>query len=71
MVSLRATDEGLVVEVVDDGKGPADRDRATPGFGLVRMSERARAVGGYLEHAPLEGGGFRFRAVLPAIGDRV
>lgn len=73
----------LVVEVTDDGRGPAaidadpgDRDgagRGAAGFGLVGMRERAAAVGGTVTHDVGPDGGWRVRAVLPvlAVGERV
>jgi signal transduction histidine kinase len=77
-VSIRTTGDTLVIEVVDDGvggvggaggaggvmasSGPA-ADRS--GFGLVGMTERARAVGGNVEFEAGADGGFRVHAVLP------
>ena len=68
-VSLRGTGDALVVEIVDDGDPTGDRAGATArpgGFGLLGMTERARAVGGCIEYGPVTGGGWRVRAVLPA-----
>jgi signal transduction histidine kinase len=62
----------LLVEIVDDGRGPADEAMAGGGpddgrahHGIVGMRERALAVGGTLEAGPLPGQGFRVRAELP------
>lgn len=66
MVSLRGADGQLLVEIVDDGHGPTSIGDGH-GFGLLGMAERARAVGGELEHGPGHGGGFRVRALLPAV----
>jgi signal transduction histidine kinase len=70
-VSVRREAAGLVVEVTDDGAGPAPAAGngaapATGGFGLVGMAERAAAVGGTVRHGPTDGGGFGVHAVLPA-----
>jgi signal transduction histidine kinase len=67
-VSLRPTPAGLVVEVVDDGTSAGNgavAGQAVHRFGLIGMAERARAVGGRLDHGPVAGGGFRVCAVLP------
>ena len=72
VVTLEPTTDGLVVEITDDGDGPS-RAAATPPhngqFGLIGMADRVQAVGGQLEHGQLPGGGFRVRAVLPAMGE--
>jgi signal transduction histidine kinase len=54
-------DDGLVVEVTDDGVGGP----ATPGNGITGMRERATSLGGSLEAGPVPGGGFRVSARLP------
>jgi signal transduction histidine kinase len=56
-----AYDDGLVVEVTDDGIGGP----AGSGNGIVGMRERAAALGGSVEAGPLAGGGFLVRAHLP------
>jgi signal transduction histidine kinase len=53
--------DALSVQVDDDGHGGA----APPGNGIRGMTERARALGGEVTAAPLEGGGYRVRARLP------
>jgi signal transduction histidine kinase len=70
----------LVVQVDDDGRGPAaegdptgggdnapDELRGPPGHGngIPGMRERAAALGGRLWTGPRPGGGFRVRAELP------
>ncbi|RAY17118.1 sensor histidine kinase [Actinomadura craniellae] len=54
----------VVIEVTDDGDGPA-AGAGAPGSGIRGMSERARALGGELAAAPRPGGGFAVRARLP------
>jgi signal transduction histidine kinase len=51
----------VVVEVSDDGPGPA----AGPGSGITGMRERVTATGGHLDAGPQPGGGFRVTARLP------
>jgi signal transduction histidine kinase len=60
-VLLRYRDEGLVIEVDDDGSGGV----VNSGNGLSGMAERARALGGTLEAGPRPDGGFRVLARLP------
>jgi signal transduction histidine kinase len=58
-------DDGLTVQVDDDGKGvdPAHPDGG--GSGIRGMRERAAALGGELTAGPRAGGGFRVSAHLP------
>ncbi|MFC4564708.1 sensor histidine kinase [Nocardiopsis mangrovi] len=65
-VDLAFTAAGLSVEVRDDGT--AASEGFAPGNGIVGMRERATALGGTLEAAPLPAGGFAVRAALPDIG---
>jgi signal transduction histidine kinase len=61
-----------VIEVVDDGVAAArsnghlnDEDLEASGNGVRGMRERAAALGGTLDAAPLDDGGWRVRARLP------
>ena len=54
-------DEGVTVEVLDDGAG----GRGPAGNGITGMRERATALGGTLDAGPSPGGGFRVVARLP------
>jgi signal transduction histidine kinase len=55
-------DDGVTIEVLDDGTGGA----AEPGNGIRGMQERASALGGHVETGPRPTGGFRVAAHLPA-----
>ncbi|AYY11438.1 sensor histidine kinase [Actinobacteria bacterium YIM 96077] len=68
------TPEGLMVAVVDDGRGAAADAALRPeadgsghgaGHGITGMSERATLYGGWLQAGPVPGGGFAVRARLP------
>lgn len=54
-------DNGVTVEVIDDGAGGFARG----GNGIVGMRERAAALGGTFDAGPHNGGGFRVVAQLP------
>ena len=64
-VTLRYGDEELVVEVKDDGPGPAADAREGAGHGLVGMRERVAALAGELHAGAGADGGFMVRASLP------
>jgi signal transduction histidine kinase len=58
----------LVVEVDDNGRGPAGNGAGTAtggGNGITGMRERAAALGGRLDAGPGPAGGFRVAARLP------
>ena len=62
-----ALDDGLRIEVRDDGRGVTAENRRAPGrLGLLGMRERARACGGELTVRRLRSGGTRVRARLPS-----
>jgi signal transduction histidine kinase len=56
-----AYDDGVDVEVLDDGVGGSP----DAGNGILGMRERASAVGGFVDAGPRRGGGFRVAAHLP------
>lgn len=65
-VRLRYLDDGIEVEVTDDGHGArAARDTSGSGLGHVGMRERVAAVGGRIEIGPRARGGYLVRAWLP------
>ena len=69
-VALREDDDGICMEVRDDGHG-FDRcavqrdDDGQSGIGVVGMRERLRLLGGRLEIDSAPGGPTVVRAVLP------
>ena len=70
-VRLKKSGDDIVAEVEDNGRGldPAGLElKASGGFGLSIMRERARLIGGRIEVANLPAGGFRVRLTIPAIG---
>lgn len=64
-VNVRQEPGSLTVEVVDNGRGAAATNGATPGHGLLGMRERVEAWGGELTAGPIDGGGYRVTALLP------
>jgi signal transduction histidine kinase len=67
-VRLRYADDGLTVQVDDDGRGAPTG--SSGGNGLAGMLERATALGGTLTAGPRHGGGFRVEALLPTTASR-
>jgi signal transduction histidine kinase len=66
-VQLTYSEDGLTVQVDDDGAGIAARPgEPGGGNGIPGMRERATALGGSMEAGPLPDRGFRVRAQLPA-----
>jgi signal transduction histidine kinase len=57
-VAVRYTHDGIVIEILDDGRGAAGRR-------LLGMRERVRVYGGELEVGPTRDGGHAVRARLP------
>ncbi|WXF90688.1 sensor histidine kinase [Curtobacterium flaccumfaciens pv. flaccumfaciens] len=65
-VRLRYLDDGVEVEVTDDGLGArAARSTSGSGLGHVGMRERVDAVDGRIEIGPRARGGYLVRAWLP------
>ncbi|GAA3017733.1 sensor histidine kinase [Streptosporangium longisporum] len=74
VVRVRFGDDGVEVEVTDDGAGPADgtddgeSNGDGEGNGLRGIAERVHLLGGHLETGPAGGRGFRVLARLPVGG---
>ena len=74
-VRLGSDSSGIVIEVLDDGRGAAGLpgldpdDAGARGHGIVGMRERARLLGGTLDARPRPGGGFSVVAHLPTGGE--
>jgi signal transduction histidine kinase len=65
-VSVRREPDAVTIEVVDDGVANlATANGASTGNGLRGMRERAAALGGTLEAAPVAPSGWRVQARLP------
>jgi signal transduction histidine kinase len=63
-VTLRYEPGGLMMQVSDDGLGPAAPSDG-PGHGLTGMRERIEMYGGTVEAGPRSGGGYQVTARLP------
>jgi signal transduction histidine kinase len=61
-VEVARTEDGIRVEIVDDGIGGADTER---GSGLRGLADRVEALGGRLRVWTPSGGGTRVRAEIP------
>jgi two-component system sensor histidine kinase UhpB len=67
-VSIDRRGEEVRVEIIDDGRGMSESSR--PGYGLVGIGERVRAMGGSLTFSNKPGEGFAVTAVLPCSSRR-
>jgi signal transduction histidine kinase len=68
-VRVRYRDNEVEIEVNDEGTaGPKSPRPAGTGSGIIGMTDRAQALGGWLKASPVPGGGFRVTAVLPVSG---
>jgi signal transduction histidine kinase len=65
VVRLRYADDGITLQVEDDGLGAPTPAVPSGGNGLPGMRERAAVLGGTLTAARRPGGGFRVEAHLP------
>lgn len=64
-IHLHRREQGLVLEIADDGCGFDLGTAGGNGLGLRHMSERARSIGGQLEIHSLPGEGTRVSVYLP------
>jgi signal transduction histidine kinase len=74
-VRVRADDEAVHVDVLDDGRSGRGTERIGgrghgSGFGVAGMRERVELLGGRLEAGPRPGGGWAVSAVIPRVGAR-
>ena len=65
-VRITYREDGVEVDVDDDGAPGRPAPRTGGGHGIAGMTERAQAFGGWLRAGPRPGGGFRVQAWLPA-----
>jgi signal transduction histidine kinase len=68
-VRLSATGDGLRLVIVDHGRPAATPDPTETHFGLIGMTERARALGGELQAGPTPDG-WEVAATLPLVRSR-
>ena len=65
-VLVRRTQNVLVLEVADDGRGVASEvSKLMGGHGLIGMRERVALFGGRMSTGPRRGGGYLVRTVIP------
>jgi signal transduction histidine kinase len=67
-VTLRYEEDGLLVQVTDDGRSAAPAAGEVAGHGLTGMRERIAMYGGTVQAGPLAGGGYQVSARLPFAG---
>ena len=64
-VTIERQGDEVCIEIADDGHGISEPRR--PGYGLVGISERAKAMGGRLSFSNKPGAGFAVAAMLPCV----
>jgi signal transduction histidine kinase len=65
-VVVRRTQDQLILEVADDGRGaPSEVSKVVGGHGLIGMRERVALFGGRMSSGPRSGGGFFVRNEIP------
>ena len=68
-VTISSEPEKLIIDVIDDGP-PVSPNPSEDGSGLIGMSERAEAVGGWVRTGPRPSGGFVVHAEFTTPVDR-
>jgi signal transduction histidine kinase len=63
--SVACTDDGLQIDVINDGDATSTGPSEHVGHGLLGMRERVALYGGELSTGPRDGGGFAVHARLP------
>ncbi|HEX5546572.1 MAG TPA: sensor histidine kinase [Ktedonobacterales bacterium] len=66
-VLIARDEQGVRVEVADDGKAASTQPSDTDGNGLRGLAERVTALGGRFRAGPAERGGFRLEVVVPLV----
>ncbi|HEU4784761.1 MAG TPA: hypothetical protein VFS83_15585, partial [Ktedonobacterales bacterium] len=66
-VLIARDEQGVRVEVADDGKAASTQPSDTDGNGLRGLAERVTALGGHFAAGPADGGGFRLDVVVPLV----
>jgi PAS domain S-box-containing protein len=66
-VSLTTADEGLALEIRDNGGGTGLRDKPELGHGLVGIRERTLLLGGRMDIVSAPGEGFTLRLRIPLL----
>lgn len=66
-IILNQEENHLIMEIIDDGKGFDYIGRASSGFGLINMKERAEQIGGSVDIISKPGQGTRIIVRIPLI----
>ena len=64
-IRVARDEQGIRVEVTDDGKAASTDKSGNDGNGLRGLAERAAALGGSFAAGPAEDGGFRLEVTVP------
>ena len=65
LISIKAVQDMVNIQVIDNGKGFSKEDQNSGGFGLSSMMERANRIGGNLEVESQKGIGTKIRIKIP------
>jgi signal transduction histidine kinase len=64
-VEVKRTENELILDISDDGRGVDLNIEVAGGHGLIGMRERVALFGGRISTGPRRGGGFSVRAEIP------